>query len=359
MENLAVHPNFKINGKHVPFEDITEIAYSFIKEGEPYEESIGNFLLDWVDATKSIVVKTSGSTGKPKPIKLLKNHMRNSALATGEFFGLLPGNTSLLCLSCDYIAGKMMLVRAMVLGLDIYLTEPKSNPLERFKNNQDFDFCAMVPLQVQALLDQMQKVKKLIIGGAPLSSRLKKDLVHTNTEIYETYGMTETITHIAIKHIGKGAENNNFKALPGVIFTIDDRGCLIICAPKISIEKVITNDVVELISETEFIWLGRYDHVVNSGGVKLFPEVIESKLNEVIDRPYFVAGIEDEVLGQKLILIIETDGSNEYELLQFNSIKSLEPYERPKDIFYLEHFIRTDSGKVHRDFTLKRAMNNT
>ncbi|ASV28808.1 AMP-binding protein [Maribacter cobaltidurans] len=353
-----VHPNFKINGIPISKDELSEVAYSFIKEGKPYQESIGNFLLDWISPTDHIFVKTSGSTGKPKTITLLKEHMRNSARATGEYFNLFSGNVCLLCLPCEYIAGKMMMVRALVLGLDIHITEPNSKPLQRVEKSKTFDFCAMVPLQVQASLEELERIDKLIVGGARLSNEIRNKLSQRRMKAYETYGMTETITHVAIREIVSKPEQQPFQALPNVHFSLDERGCLVIEAPKVSLEKIVTNDMVELLSNTEFIWLGRYDNAINSGGIKLFPEIVEGKLQSFLNRPFMIGAIEDKVLGQKLILVLETDNPDEIKIKDLNSVHSLEPYERPKNIVYLKEFIRTDTGKIQRDLTLKKALNN-
>ncbi|UWX56139.1 AMP-binding protein [Maribacter litopenaei] len=303
MKDSMIHPEFKIKGRPISRKDLSELAYSFIKEGEPYQVSIGSFLLDWLSPKNSIVVNTSGSTGTPKSISLLKEHMKNSALATGAYFNLTPGTTCLHCLPCEYIAGKMMLVRALVLGLDIHFVEPSSAPLKSIDNQKSFDFCAMVPLQVQSSFDEIDRLKKLIIGGTPVSKEVKKKLFPKKTKCFETYGMTETITHVAIKEITSEFEQPPFKALPNVFFSCDKRGCLVIEAPLVVMEKVVTNDIVDLVSDQEFHWLGRYDNVINSAGVKLFPETIENKLMPPVESPFIIAGIDDERPGQKLILI--------------------------------------------------------
>ena len=266
-----VHNQFKLNGFHLDREDLCRVAYSFIKEGEDFEKPVGDFLLDWFDSKDYIEMFTSGSTGKPKTVVVKKQAMVNSAIATGDFFDLKPGNSALQCLPVKYVAGKMMLVRAMILGLDLEFVAPSSHPM---RNNEiDFDFVAMVPLQAQNSIQELKKVKKLIIGGAAVNKTLEKQLLKLKTEVYETYGMTETITHIAARKLGEKA----FTVLPDVTVSYDDRNCLVIHAPKISDEVIITNDIVELVNENQFIFLGRIDNMINSGGIKLIPEQIENK----------------------------------------------------------------------------------
>lgn len=343
---MQMHPNFRLNSSQFTQEDLLEVANSFIKEGEPYEKAIGDFLCDWFSNNDFVEVKTSGSTGKPKIIRLEKRLMINSALATGAFFNLNEGDTALLCLPAEFIAGKMMLVRAMVLGLHLDFTAPSSNPLK--ENNSCYDFCAMVPLQVENSLDILHQISKLIIGGAAVSLNLKNKLKSLNTKIYETYGMTETITHIAAKTLN----DECFKVLPDVSVSRDKRGCLLIKAPKISKKEVVTNDIVEIHSDSSFRWLGRFDNIINSGGVKLIPEEIEKKLSAVIHGRFFVAGVSDETLGQKLILVVEGKEASNLKK-DLSVLPSLKRFELPKSIHFIPQFKETGSGKINRTKTLE------
>ncbi|WP_394972245.1 AMP-binding protein [uncultured Croceitalea sp.] len=349
---METHPNFKLNGTSFSDNALNEFANSLVKEGKPFEVPIGNFILDWTNQSKMVTVSTSGSTGKPKQIQLQKKHMVNSALATGSFFNLSARDSVLLCLPCDFIAGKMMLVRAMVLGLQIDVVEPSSNPLKDTSNS--YDFGAMIPLQVQNSIDKLYRIGKLIIGGAPLEKKLENKLRSLKTATYETYGMTETITHIAVRKL----EVSNFETIPTVTVKTDERGCLVINAPKITDEEVITNDVVELISDTEFKWLGRYDTIINSGGIKLIPEQIERKLTKIIDTRFFVAGLQDDTFGEKLVLVVEGDIDMPNLLMQIDNVNDLSKYEKPKAILNIEHFIQSANGKVLRSETLSAALKN-
>ena len=337
-----VHPQFKLNGILYDFQELKEVSYSLIKEGKDHEIAIGNFLMDWLDDNPTVEVQTSGSTGKPKKILLQKQHMVNSAMATGDYFRLEPGNTALLCLSAEYIAGKMMLVRALILGLKLDYVEPTLSPLGTTSKN--YDFCAMVPIQAENSFKQIGHIKTLIVGGAPISFALKSRLQKSSCAVFETYGMTETITHVAVKSI----DNSHFMALPEVIFSKDSRQCLVIDAPKISDIKVVTNDLVDLISETEFEWLGRYDNVINSGGLKLFPERIEAKLSSLLSNRFFVAGLPDEKLSQKLVLVIEGEIDDELLIKKMDTLSSLGKYEIPKAIYKLPKFLETATGKILR-----------
>ncbi|MGM0391155.1 MAG: AMP-binding protein [Bacteroidota bacterium] len=351
------HPDFKLNKNHYSNSDLKQVAYNLIKEGEPYEGAIGDFLLDWLKSSASIEVQTSGSTGTPKKVKLLKEHMINSARATGKFFELPEKSTALHCLPAEFIAGKMMLVRAMVLGWEIDLVTPASNPLDQvFKT---YDFCAMTPFQLDNSIGRLHLIKKLIVGGGAVSPSLQKMVQGVKTKVYETFGMTETVSHIAAKRLNPGKKKSKpiaFKVLPDISISTDDRGCLVIKAPKVASDVLVTNDVVEILTYKKFIWKGRYDNVINSGGIKLYPEEIERKLNKIIKRRFFVTGMPDDALGEKLVLFVEADFSEELlEELQkeIRSLKSLDKYEIPKKIYLIQKFEETPNGKIHREKTLK------
>lgn len=356
MKTINLHPEFQLNGSYYTASELKEHAYTLVKEGEHYETSIGDFLLDWLTTAPTLTVNTSGSTGTPKPITIKKEHMVNSALATGSFFALEAGNTALHCLPTDFIAGKMMLVRAMVLGLRLTCVAPTSAPI-RTEDTQ-YDFAAMVPMQLKNTLDYIDCITSLIVGGAPLSNALKKQVVQKPTKIYETYGMTETVTHIAVKQIHHATGQNaavldTFSVVPDVRVSVDSRACLVIDAPKVADTTIVTNDIVDLISDSQFRWLGRYDNVINSGGIKLIPEQIETIVSSLISQRFFVAGLADEVLGQKLVLVVE--GAIEvFEIEQLlKSAEGLSKYQIPKDIFILPAFLETETGKVHRLKTME------
>lgn len=337
-----VHDLFKLNGFHLDKDDLCRVAYSFIKEGEDFEKPVGDFLLDWFDSKPYIEMQTSGTTGSPKFIRVSKQAMVASALATGDFFDLKAGDKALHCLPVKYVAGKMMLVRAMILGLDMEFVAPSSHPL---RNNEiNYDFVAMVPLQAQNSLNELKKVKKLIVGGAKISASLEKELMKLPTQSYETYGMTETITHIAAKKVGEKA----FTVLPNVTVSYDDRNCLVIHAPKISDEIIQTNDLVELINENQFVFIGRIDNIINSGGIKLIPEQIEEKLASKIHPRFFISSIEDKELGEKVVLYVEGD-KQDFDTTIFDD---LDKYERPKDLFFIPKFKETATGKIMRKETL-------
>ncbi|MBL7473400.1 AMP-binding protein [Robertkochia sediminum] len=353
-----LHLRFKLNGHYFSREELMEVAYSFVKEGKPYEKVIGNFLMDWLDHHDYVEVKTSGSTAKPKRLKVKKQFMVNSALASGDFFRIAPGDKALHCLPADYIAGKMMLVRAMMLGLEIDTVDPEANPLR--KAEKVYDFCAMTPMQLRASLGELDHVKNLIVGGAPVSRGLIAEIQDRDTRVFETYGMTETVTHIAARPLNYFRDVNEiqqsfFRVLPGIKVSTDDRGCLVIDAPEITEETIVTNDLVDLKEGNRFEWLGRMDNLVNSGGIKLIPELIEEKFASVLNKRFFLCGMPDEVLGDKLVMLIEDKHPEEeayWEALR--SVKGLGKYEMPKQLFFVDHFEETENGKIIRHKTLEK-----
>ncbi|MCD8434862.1 AMP-binding protein [Tenacibaculum dicentrarchi] len=356
MDNKRFHNSFKLNGISFSSEE------KLLAVADTISEATHTFLTDWFNEKDFVIVQTSGSTGKPKPIKLQKEFMRNSALATGNFFDLKENTTALLCLSVDYIAGKMMLVRALTLGWQLDIVNPVMNPLNEV--NKTYDFSAMVPLQLRNSLTELHKVTKLIVGGGVVSSDLLTAIQSKQTNIFATYGMTETITHIAVKKLNNFKSHQlvsdaNYTILSNVKITTDDRKCLVIEAPKVSEEKIITNDVVQLVSNKEFEWLGRFDNVINSGGIKLHPEKIEEKLSKIINTRFFVIGINDDFLGEKLVLIIENSISSEEEKnlkLAVKNLKTLAKFEVPKEIYFIDNFIETDTKKIQRKKTLEKIV---
>lgn len=337
-----VHNRFKLNGFHYNKQELKFVGYTYVKEGEAFEKMAGNFILDWFNESETIDLQTSGTTGTPKIITIQKQAMVHSALATGDFFNLKPGDKALNCLSSQYIAGKMMFVRAFILGLDLDFVAPSSQPL--LNNKKQYDFVAMVPLQAEKSLLDLQFVKKLIVGGGKINSKLENELMKLPNQVYETFAMTETITHIAAKKVGE----NVFTVLPNITVSCNEKNCLVIDAVKISDDKIVTNDIVEITNSNQFKFLGRIDNVVNSGGLKLIPEQIEHKLINKINSRFFVIGIPDNLLGEKLVLIIEGENHTQDETI----FDDLDPFEKPKLTFFISHFKENANGKILRKETI-------
>lgn len=347
----SFHKAFKLQGKSFNTVD------GLIEFSKTISTEISLFIEEWFNESHFVEVQTSGSTGTPKVIELQKSHMISSALATGEYFYLSENTSALLCMSANFIAGKMMLVRALELGWDLDVVEPVSTPLRGSKKH--YNFCAMVPIQLHNSFDQLNQVETLIVGGGVISSDLLEKIQSVETNIFATYGMTETITHIAVKKLNNfrfpsEIKSSYYEILPNVTISKDERDCLVINAPKISNEIVVTNDIVNLTSSTQFEWLGRFDSVINSGGIKLIPEQIESKMAAFISNRFFVAGIPDVLLGEKLILLVEDTLNHEADLMQkLTELKSLSKYEFPKEIHFLEAFVETETNKINRKESLK------
>jgi len=273
---------------------------------------------------------------------------------TGHYFNFSKGQKALLCLPCAYIAGKMMLVRAFVWGLDLHLVAPAGNPMKG--NTEQFSFAAMVPMQVTTVHkespEQFERIAQLIIGGGKVGQALYRALQQLPTQCYATYGMTETITHIAIQKLNGIRQSDYFEALPDIQLSLDKRDCLVIEAPNVAEGQVVTNDIVKL-KENQFKWLGRFDNVINSGGVKVFPEQIEKKLESIVKIRFFISYLSDEKLGQRVILILEDISWNEAQIANFQlKIKKLlTKYEQPKAFYFVNSFKETPTGKIQRNQT--------
>lgn len=335
-------------------EDLANINMIVDTDMSEYMIDIFNFLQKWFDDNDFITVHTSGSTGIPKNISLSKRLMRESAKATLKFFDLKAGDAALLCLSANYIAGKMMIVRAIEGGLRLFTVKPEK--IIHIPHSQCFRFSAMVPLQVEETIKALgskafDSIENLIIGGSAVPESLEEKLQSLSSCCYATYGMTETASHVALKRLNQKTESSNvYAALSGITFSQDERGCLVINAPLLLKEPLVTNDIIELVSENRFVWKGRFDFVVNSGGLKLFPELIEKKISFLISRPFYLSKRNSETYGEELVLVIEgnpfTCAQEKSLRKQFDSV--LSKYEKPKQILYIPTFKYSISGKLLR-----------
>ena len=310
-----------------------------------------SFLENWFDNSDYIIAHTSGSTGIPKEIRLLKSDMKKSARMTNKRLDITDRSRLLLCLSTDYIAGKMMLVRALEANAEI-IEETPSNELLSEYDGLPFDLVAVVPSQALNLVscpEKLKYIKTAIIGGGAISEQLRMRIAECGIRAYSTYGMTETCSHVALAEIG--AEGQPFKAMPSITFSVDNRNCLIINAPDFSFGQLTTNDIVELVDSRTFYWKGRYDNVINTGGIKVFPEDIERKIQTLFHCRFYITSRMSEKWGNEVILILETPEITEVEKQSIlDKIKSVLPnYCVPKDIICIEHFNETASGKVIRE----------
>lgn len=351
---------FQLHFDNQVFSDLGDFQQDFSSTPD-YAKAALTFCKAWISGDKNFLQQTSGSTGVPKKIELSREQMQASALATGAFFNTNQTTKLLCCLNPAYIAGKMMLVRAMVWDCPIRLVEPSGDPLST--THFVADFVAMVPLQVEQSiqnpesLQKLKNVSQLIIGGASISEKLHHKLVEKDIRAWQSYGMTETVSHIALAKITEGTLR--YETLPGVEIGQDERGALWVKSPMSGNEKIQTNDLIELKSDTSFYWLGRADFVVNSGGIKLHPELLAQKAEATIqnlfpDSRFFFFGEQDEKLGERLVLILEsTKNTRKSELLLKQLASVLSQYEVPKNLYFRDTFITTDSGKVNYYLTFE------
>lgn len=323
-----------------------EIKIRSLDDSSDSLEEVNAFISAWNNDSQTITQKTSGSTGMPKSIEIPKQKMKASARMTGEFLGLTNCNTSLICMSVNYIGGKMMVVRSLLYGLELYVTKVTKNPLKSI--DFSIDFAAMVPLQVEAILNEnpekLDLIKYLIIGGAPVSDRLIQRLSSYSCQAYATFGMTETVSHIALRNLDR--LDNPYRAIGNTKFTTEGNQ-LIISSEELEINHLKTTDIVELKDDKSFYWKGRADFVINSGGVKIHPEEVERKISAVLhSQDFIVSQLPDESLGNKVVFI----GENQLNTPDLKEVlkKVLSKYERPKAYFFLSSLKKTASGKVDR-----------
>ena len=337
--------------------DLSKASLTDQQSSNEFETKVLDFIKEWFSDSKTVRIQSSGSTGMPKIFEIEKSKMLNSAGMTCDFLELKEGNLALICLPVEYISGKMMVVRSILRKLNLKIAQPSTNPLQNI--NDEIDFCAMTPLQVENSLDKLHLIKNLIIGGAAVSETLKGKISQTlklsnfQTKIFETYGMSETLSHIALKQIFPNQEDW-FTVFEGVEISLDERDCLKIFAPKLNSEVLQTNDLAEINDENQFRFLGRLDNVINSGGAKIFPEELEKLVKQTIPNEVVFLGINDEKLGQKLILVIE--GKNDANLKsKIHNLEFQKSFHKPKEIIFVEQIPRTPNGKISR-FELKNLI---
>ncbi|ACU06718.1 O-succinylbenzoic acid-CoA ligase [Flavobacteriaceae bacterium 3519-10] len=320
-----------------------------------FEEKVVSFLEEWHSVRETVPVQTSGSTGTPKVFAIRKERMRHSANMTCDFLNLSPESSALLCLPVEYISGKMMVVRAAERNMKLTVSTPTSQPLQNI--TEFIDFCAMTPLQVQNSLDKIHLIGNLIIGGAQVAEHLKVNITdalkHSNTQsrVYETYGMSETLSHIALKQIYPKSEEF-FTVLGDVQISQDERSCLSVFAPKLNPDRLQTNDLVEIKNATQFRFIGRLDNIINSGGLKIHPEELEELVKKHLKTEVIFAGLKDDRLGQKLVLGVEGARSTQLSNALNTALDAVETAfsknHRPREIFYLNEFPRLPNGKISR-----------
>lgn len=320
---------------------------------------LAEFLEEWNNSNDKILVHTSGSTGKPKPLWVEKRCMEASAKITCSFLGLGNEDTALLCMPLDYIAGKMVVVRSIVCGMDLIEVEPSGNPLKSL--NTAPSFAAMVPMQVFNSLNSphdkalLMNIKQLIIGGGAIDDEMAKILRGFQNSIWSTYGMTETLSHIALRRLSGNDASEWYTPFDSVKIKLSKDGCLIIDAPDICKDIIKTNDRVEISSDgKKFRIIGRKDNVIDSGGIKIQIEEIEKILKPYINTPYIITKKTDHKFGEIVVMLVETTS---YDITRIKQVckQKLPKYYQPKLFIPVDSIPLTRTGKPARAEALKIA----
>ena len=306
------------------------------------------FLAEWHNDSPTLLVHTSGSTGQPKPMLVEKRRMEASARTTCEFLGLHEGDTALLCMSLDFIAGKMMVVRSLTCGLRLICVPPCGEPLKTVK--EPMDFAAMVPMQVYNSLkdfeqrERLRQVRHLIIGGGAIDEALATELRDFPNAVWSTYGMTETLSHIALRRLNGPNASDWYSPFDGVTLSQTADGCLVIDAPAVHDGVLVTNDIAE-ISEKGFRILGRKDNTICSGGVKIQAEEVECLLRAHLREPYLISKRPDQKFGETVVLLTQ---SSELDVVEAICRCVLPKYWQPRHYVYVAHIPLTATGKPAR-----------
>lgn len=316
---------------------------------KPEWAELAAFLSEWFDASSTLTVHTSGSTGAPKPMVVSKQRMIASAVATCRFLQLQPMDSALLCMSVRYIAGKMMVVRALVASLNLWVVTPSSHPLAGLTTAPTF--AAMIPMQVYHSLQQpderklVSQIKQLIIGGGAIHRELEKQLQPLPNGVWSTYGMTETLSHIALRRLNGPEASNAYQALPGIKLSCNEASQLVIEAPALCSEPLVTNDVVAFNQAGEFVVKGRADNTVNSGGIKIQLEEVEALLQPHISSDFALTALPHKVWGEQLVLLTTAPNVAEVKAI---CAAQLPPYWQPKEIVTVTIIPKTETGKLSR-----------
>jgi len=335
-----------IDGINYSQEELKHITKERSNSFSDFHFEVFRFLNEWFDGSEWITIQTSGSTGKPKPLIVRKAHMIQSACITCTYFDFQPKDKVLLCLPLSYIAGKMMVVRALVASLDLYPINPSGNPLK--ETNLEFRFASMVPLQIYNTLQnhnekqRLFKIGALLIGGSAIDPELEKTLKDFPNPVYASYGMAETLSHIALRRLNGAEASLNYVPFPSVSISLSSENTLIIDAPLICSEKLYTNDIAEIFPDGNFRILGRKDNVIITGGLKVQIETLEATLREFIKTPFAVSSLPDNKFGE--IIVLAVVNQIDESLLSEN----LPSWQKPKRIIRINAIPLTKSGKINR-----------
>ncbi|SHF42254.1 AMP-binding protein [Dysgonomonas macrotermitis] len=313
-----------------------------------FRRSLYTFLHEWFSDSPTLSVQTSGSTGIPKEILIEKDRMMQSARLTCSFLGLEKGDTALLCMDLKYIGAKMVVVRSLIAGLNLHIIPPSGNPLKQ--TDIPYDFAAMVPLQIyNSLQDEIEKerlsnIKHLIIGGGAIDPNIATAIHSFPNNVYSTYGMTETLSHIALRKLNGANASDRYFPFESVSLSLSDDNTLIIDAPLVNPEKLHTNDIAELLDDGSFRIIGRKDNIINSGGIKIQIEEVEKQLKQIIPVSFAISSLPDPKFGEIVVLVIE--GS--FDIDESVIANTLPPYSTPKKIISVDTIPLTENGKISR-----------
>ena len=312
--------------------------------------SLEEFLEEWNNPSLYVHVQTSGSTGAPKPMLVEKQRMLNSARITCDFLGLHEGDTALLCMSLDYIAGKMMVVRSIERGLKLITVPPSGHPLSPLSTlHSPLDFAAMVPMQVYNSLqvpeecERLKQIRHLIIGGGAIDDVLAAALKTFPNHVWSTYGMTETLSHIALRRLNGPDASEYYTPFPSVKVSLNEEGCLVIDAPLVCPERLVTNDIAEL-SAGRFRILGRKDNVICSGGIKIQIEMVERQLRPHLQAPFLITKRPDAKFGEAVVLLTEGTVDEARAVCE----RILPKYHHPRVYLHVDQIPLTETGKPAR-----------
>lgn len=316
-----------------------------------YEE----FYAEWRNDSDRVSAHTSGSTGTPKPVMLAKADMRLSARATIAFFGIKAGDLLATPLAADYIAGKMMAVRADESGARLYVEVPSRYPFATIAPDERVRLAAIVPQQITGLTAARCAIDHVIVGGAPCTPAQEREALagRPDTRWWATYGMTETCSHVALRAFGE----DRYHALPGVSFSVDSRGCLVVTTPEAGWSPVVTNDIVDLLDSTTFLFRGRADNVIISGGIKIHPEEVERVIAPALEgRRFYIRAVASERWGSEPQLVAEgtphADGGlsllERCDTLLTEALGRRGHIMRPKSVNFLPTLPLTSTGKLRR-----------
>jgi O-succinylbenzoic acid--CoA ligase len=312
--------------------------------------SLDEFLEEWNNPSPYVHVQTSGSTGAPKPMLVEKQRMLNSARITCDFLGLREGDTALLCMSLDYIAGKMMVVRSIERGFNLITVPPSGHPLSPLSTlHSPLNFAAMVPMQVYNSLqvpeecERLKQIRHLIIGGGAIDDALAAALKTFPNHVWSTYGMTETLSHIALRRLNGPDASDDYTPFPSVKVSLNHEGCLVIDAPLVCPERLVTNDIAEL-SAGRFRILGRKDNVICSGGIKIQIETVERQLHPHLQAPFLITKRPDAKFGEAVVLL--TEGAVDEARTVCERI--LPKFHHPRFYLHVNQIPLTETGKPAR-----------